>query len=377
MDFSFDDEHIALRDAVRRFCDGEYPAHERGNAETPEQAGRRWALIAELGLTGLALPAEHGGSEQGAVGRMLVAQELGRALAGGAFVARVALAGELIQRAGDAAQRARWLPALAEGRLRPALAFDEDGLRGETARVAATAQPEGGGWRLDGHKALVIGGDDADLLLVLARSAGRPGETEGLSLFAIDAGTPGLSVQGFDTLDNRRAARVTLSGLRLGDDRRLGPVGQAHAAVEAALDAANAALVAEAVGALDALIDQCAEHLRTRRQFGAPLAKFQTLQHRVADMVIAAEQLKSMACAAAMAVDADDATQRRRIVSSAKLLAARWGRECAMQAIQMHGAMGMTDECRIGHYAKRLMAIGLSLGDAQHHLNRLADTPSA
>ena len=110
-----------------------------GGEETPEQAGRRWTLITELGLTGLALPAEHGGSEQGAVGRMLVAQELGRALAGGAFVARVALAGELIQRAGDAAQRARWLPALAEGRLRPALAFDEDGLRGDTARVAATA----------------------------------------------------------------------------------------------------------------------------------------------------------------------------------------------------------------------------------------------
>ena len=135
---------------------------------------------------------------------------------------------------------------------------------------------------------------------------------------------------------------------------------------------AIAALCAEAVGAVDALLVQSAEHLRTRKQFGAPLAKFQVLQHRMADMAIVLEQLKSMACAAAMAVEADDAAQRRRLVSAAKVLVGQQGRQVGLWAIQLHGAMGMTDECRIGHYAKRLMVIGQMFGDAAWHLQRMA-----
>ena len=376
MDFSFTDDHLALRDAVRRFCDGEYPAPERGQAEPEALAAQRWNQIAQLGLTGLPLPAEHGGSAQGAVELMLVAQEFGRALAGGDFVARVALAGGLIARCGTAAQQARWLPGLADGSLRPALAFEEDGLRNDLTRLATRAVRDAEGWQIDGEKTLVIGGEDANLLLVLARADGRPGDAAGLTLLAVEPGAPGLSVQGFPTLDNRRAARVRLSAVRVPAEAELGAGGPAGEAVEAALDAANAALVAEAVGAMDALIDQCTEHLRTRQQFGAPLARFQVLQHRIADLVIAAEQLKSMACAAAMAVDAGEPVQRRRIVSAAKHLAARWGRECGLQAIQMHGAMGMTDECRVGHYAKRLTVIGQIWGDATFHLRRLGATPA-
>jgi len=152
----------------------------------------------------------------------------------------------------------------------------------------------------------------------------------------------------------------------------LGAPGQAADAVEAALDAGIAALCAEAAGAVDALLVHTAEHLRTRKQFGAPLAKFQVLQHRVADMAIALEQLKSMACAAAMAVQADDVVQRRRLVSAAKVLVSQQGRQIGLWAIQMHGAMGMTDECRVGHYAKRLIVIGQLFGDAAWHLQRMA-----
>lgn len=376
MDFSFTDDHLALRDAVRRFCDGEYSATERGQAEPEAQAAQRWNQIAQMGLTGLPLPAEHGGSAQGAVELMLVAQEFGRALAGGPFIARVALAGGLIARCGTEAQRARWLPGLADGSLRPALAFEEDSLCHDITRVATRAVRDAEGWQIDGDKTLVIGGEDANLLLVLARVDGQPGDAGGLALLAVEPGAPGLSVQGFATLDNRRAARVRLQAVRAPVDAELGTAGPATEAVEAALDAANAALVAEAVGAMDALLDQCCEHLRTRQQFGAPLARFQVLQHRIADLVIATEQLKSMACAAAMAVDAGEPVQRRRIVSAAKQLAARWGRECGLQAIQMHGAMGMTDECRIGHYAKRLTVIGQIWGDAAFHLRRLGATPA-
>ncbi|WP_119157082.1 acyl-CoA dehydrogenase family protein [Caldimonas tepidiphila] len=372
MDFSFNDDHLALRDAVQRFCDGEYPAEHRGKPEDAQQARQRWAAMAELGLLGLPLPEEAGGSGQGAVEVMLVAQELGRALGGGAFVPSTVMAGWLLATLGSDVQRQRWLPPLAGGELQAAVALYEEGTRYDWHQVETRARETRDGWLLQGRKTLVLHGDSAGLLLVVARTAGDAADREGLTVLAVDVHAPGVKVQGFDTLDGRRAAHVTLRDVRVPSDQVLGMPGRAADAVEAALDAATAALCAEAAGAVDALLAHTTEHLRTRRQFGAPLAKFQVLQHRVADMAIALEQLKSMACAAAMAVDAGDAAQRRRLVSAAKALAGQLGRAQGLAAIQMHGAMGMTDECRVPHYAKRLMVIGQLFGDAAWHLQRMS-----
>lgn len=374
MDFSFNDDQLALREAVQRFCVGEFPTEQRGNMQTPAQAQHIRAAMAELGLLGLPFPADVGGSEQGAVEVMLVAQELGRALGDGAFVASTVMAGTLLTRLGSAAQQQQWLPGLASGQQQMALAVYEAGARYDWQHTETRAVPEGAGWVLDGRKTLVLYGDSADVLLVVARTAGAHADRAGLSVFAVDATAPGVTVQGFDTLDNRRAAHVTFNAVTLGADRLLGQAGEAAEAIESALDAATAALCAEAVGAVDALLAHTAEHLRTRKQFGVPLAKFQVLQHRVADMAIALEQLKSMACAAAMAVQAGEPVQRRRLVSAAKVLASQKGREIGLAAIQLHGAMGMTDECRVGHYAKRLMVMGQTLGDADWHLQRLTAT---
>lgn len=374
MDFSFNDDQLALREAVQRFCVGEFPTEQRGNMQTPAQAQHIRAAMAELGLLGLPFPADVGGSEQGAVEVMLVAQELGRALGDGAFVASTVMAGTLLTRLGSAAQQQQWLPGLASGQQQMALAVYEAGARYDWQHTETRAVPEGAGWVLDGRKTLVLYGDSADVLLLVARTAGAHADRAGLSVFAVDATAPGVTVQGFDTLDNRRAAHVTFNAVTLGADRLLGQAGEAAEAIESALDAATAALCAEAVGAVDALLAHTAEHLRTRKQFGVPLAKFQVLQHRVADMAIALEQLKSMACAAAMAVQAGEPVQRRRLVSAAKVLASQKGREIGLAAIQLHGAMGMTDECRVGHYAKRLMVMGQTLGDADWHLQRLTAT---
>jgi pimeloyl-CoA dehydrogenase len=272
-------------------------------------------------------------------------------------------------------QAARWLPSLANGQSQAAVALYEDGARYEwqVSHTQATATPDG--YLINGRKTLALHGDSADLLLVVARTSGAASSREGLSVFAVDANTPGVQVQAFDTLDGRRAAHITLTHVAVGHDRALGGqagIGTAADALDAALDAGNAALCAEAVGAVQALLAQTAEHLRTRRQFGAPLAKFQVLQHRIADMAIALEQIKSMACAAAMAVQEGSAAQRRRLVSAAKVLVSQQGRKLALDAIQMHGAMGMTQECRISHYARRLLVIGQQFGDAAWHLQRMA-----
>lgn len=375
MDFSFTDDHVALRDAVQRFCDGEYPAQHRGNAETAAQSAQRWAGMADLGLLGLPFDAELGGSGQGAVELMLVAQQLGRALAGSAWLANVVLGGQLIAEAGTPAQCSDWLPRLAAGKLQITLACSEADARHDAADVQTTARRDGGDWILDGRKSLVLHGDSAALLLIVARSAGARHDRDGLTLFAIDAPAPDLRVQGFDTLDSGRAAHLELRGVRVAANRVIGEVGAAWPLIEAALDRANAVLVAEAAGAMEALLELSAEHLRTRKQFGVPLAKFQVLQHRVADMLLAVEQAKSMACAAAMAVDAGDAAQRARLVSAAKALVAPLARQAGLTALQLHGAMGMTDECRAGHYAKRLLVIGQLFGDAAFHLRRFAASP--
>ena len=371
MDFSFNDDHLALRDAVQRFCEAEYPQEHRGNPQTPAQAQQRHTAMAELGVLGLPFSAEVGGSEQGPIELMLVAQEMGRALGGGAWVASTVMAGEVLTRLGSDAQQQRCLPALASGTQQAALAMYETGARYDWQHTHTTATPSGEGWRLNGRKTGVLQGDGAHVLLVVARTSGDVADRAGLSVFVVDARAPGVTVQGFDTLDNRRSAHVTLQDVQVSADQLLGPVGQAADAIEAALDAATCALCAEAAGAVEALLTHTAEHLRTRKQFGAPLAKFQVLQHRVADMAMALEQLKSMACAAAMAMQSPDPVQRRRLVSAAKVLASQKGREIGLTAIQLHGAMGMTDECRVGHYAKRLIVIGQSLGDAAWHLQRM------
>lgn len=374
MDFSLDQDHLALRDAVQRFCEGEYPVEHRGNPETPEQSRRRWSAMAGLGLLGLTLPAGWGGSDLGAVETMLVAQELGRALGGGAFVGSSIVAGTLLRSLGSDAQKQQWLPALASGEMQAALAIHEDGARHDWQHTGLRAHREGDHWVLQGGKAGVEHAETAQLLLVLARTDGEPQDRSGLTLLAVDAASAGVQLRSYGTLDGRRAAHIRFDDARIPAARVLGAPGKAADAVEAALDAGIAALCAEAAGVVEALIAHTAEHLRTRRQFGAPLARFQVLQHRLADMVIALEQLKSMACVAAMAVQAGDPDQRRLMVSAAKVLAGQLGRRVALEAIQMHGAMGMTDECRVAHYAKRLLVIGQSHGDAAWHLQRVDGT---
>ena len=371
MDFAFTDDQLALREAVRRFCDAEYPAHQRGDAELPALARQRHAGLAALGLHGLGIGAEHGGSGLGAVETLIAAQELGRALAGGSWLPGAVLVAPLLCAAANATQAATWLPALTQGRLQAALACQEPQARHALADVATTATPDGaGGWRLDGRKALVLGADTADLLVVVARTHGSRQDTAGLGLFVVTADAPGLTVQPLRLLDGRGAAHLRLDGLQVPAPQVLGTPGAAWPLIELAAQRAAAALCADAAGALDALLTQTVEHLKTRRQFGAPLAKFQVLQHRLADMALALEQVRSMACLAAMALDGDDPVQRSRLVSAAKALVGPLARRCGLDAIQMHGAMGMTDECRIGHLAKRLITDGVLFGDASHHLDR-------
>ncbi|WP_269505647.1 acyl-CoA dehydrogenase family protein [Burkholderia sp. IMCC1007] len=370
MDFSLTEDHVTLQDAVRRFCDGEYPAHLRGNAEDEQLASKRRRGLAEMGITGLVIDSGYGGGGYGAVETMLVAQQLGRALGGAGWLASGLPAAALIGSAGSDEQKARWLGAAATGERVLALAVGEAEARYDIARLAVPAVETGDGWTINGTKTIVFDAAIADAFVVAARTSGQRGDRQGLSLFLVDAKAAGVSLRNFATIDAREAAHVTFDNVAVSNADLIGAAGAAHDLLDAAIDRANAALVAESVGVLEALLEHTSEHLTTRTQFGVPLAKFQSLQHSVADMLISLEQSKSMACAAAMAVDENDPERRRRFVSAAKAYVGDACRTAGERGIQLHGGMGMTDECRVGHYAKRMFAINMTYGDASWHLQR-------
>lgn len=363
MDFSLDDDQIALQDAVRRYCDQAMPPQQRGRPHDAPAGKARWQGLAGLGLTGLILAEDVAGSARTAVETMLVAEELGRAQCASPFIESAILCGGLIDALATPAQRARWLAPLAEGRSLIVLAVGGQDTCG-AAPVSALARA--GGWRLQGHGTQVMHADLADLLLVVAHQAGTPEP----GLFMVSTRQAGVTLRHRATLDGHAMATVEFDTVDVADDDRIAGLGRVDAALARALDAARAALCAECVGIMAVLLEQCIEQLRTRRQFGRPLAEFQALQHRLADLFIAVEQARSMSALAAMAVDGSAPTERARLVSAARVTTDEAARFVGEWSVQLHGAMGMTEEGPVAQGVRRLIVAGSRHGTTGEHLRR-------
>lgn len=365
MDFILSEEQAILRSMAARFAAEMRP----GTDKTALEPSQRWRRYADIGVLGLALAEEYGGMGGGGVETMIVAEEMGRALLTDPFVSVAAVAAPLIEALGDEAQKRSLLPGMASGELLVVPALLEPGARYSLDRVATSAQFQDNGWRLDGHKAVVLGAPQAHYLLVSARIAGAINDPDGIAVFLIPTGHKGVELRPIRTLDERDAAEIRLEQVTLGSDALLGGRGQALAAIKAAVERGAAAVAGEAVGAMAGLFDMCVEYLQTRKQFGVPIGTFQVLQHRLVDMKVALEMARSITAAAAMSVDGDDVPARRRMVAAAKIHTGRAGRLIGQHAIQLHGAMGMTEEYGAGRYLKRLMVLSALFGDGTHHLD--------
>jgi alkylation response protein AidB-like acyl-CoA dehydrogenase len=378
MDFELTKEQELLRDTLQRFVAQEYAFEaRRGFQRSADGFGRAvWAKLAEMGLLALLVPEAHGGMGAGGVEVLLAMNAIGRGLLLEPYLPSAVLATSLVSALGSPAQQEALLPALAAGERIAVPAHGEAGARYDLERVATTARRAGEGWVLSGEKAVVLHAEAADVLLVSARTSGEAADPAGVSLFLVDRGAPGLSLRAYPTLDGQRAAHVTLRDVRVPGSALLGPEGGALEVIGAAWDVGTAALCAEAVGALQALLDRTIEYAKTRKQFGVPIGKFQALQHRMADMLVQVEQARSMSYLAAVrAWDPDPAT-RRRAISAAKVVIGQACRRVGQEAIQLHGGIGMTDELDVTHYFRRLVVIELSLGDTEHHLERFVRTPA-
>ena len=375
MHFDYNEEQQLLADSIRRFIAKDYDFETRKKivASAEGASDEVWQTFAEMGLLGIPFAPEQGGFGGGAIDLMSAMEAIGEALVVEPFLATVGLAGQLVARGGSDAQKKAILPAIVEGRLKMAFAHTENGARYDLAHVAATAKKAGKIWLLDGEKRVVLGAPLADKLVVSARTSGKTADAKGISLFLVDRMAAGVSLRPYATLDEMRAADVALKGVEVGADALLGKQGEGGALIEEVVDFATALLCAEAVGAMKQANDATLEYLKTRKQFGVPIGTFQALQHRMVDMVIAAEQARSMACLACAKVDGEkDARERARLVSAAKVKIADACRHVSQESIQLHGGMGMTEELKVSHSFRRLTMIAQQFGDAEHHLERFA-----
>jgi alkylation response protein AidB-like acyl-CoA dehydrogenase len=307
---------------------------------------------------------------------MLVMELIGRGLLLEPFLSTVVVCGGLIRDAASAPLKQRLLPAIGAGRIKMALACHEAAGRYDLSQVACTAVSAGDGWRLSGLKTVVLDAGSADYFLVSARSRGGARDPGGVSVFLVDRKNAGVSLFAYPTQSGGRAADVKLDDVVLPADALIGERDGGLAIVKQAVDFGLAALCAEAVGIIVALNEATLSYLKTRKQFGVPIGSFQALQHRMADMFIAAEQARSMAVNAAVYADSKDAAPRRRAVSGAKAYVGQAGRLVGQEAVQMHGAMGVVDDFIVSHYFKRLTMIDMTFGDAAHHLARFSDLPA-
>jgi alkylation response protein AidB-like acyl-CoA dehydrogenase len=379
MDFNFSEEQQLLADTVQRFVREHYSFEKRREILKSRDGWSRemWNELAGLGVTAINAPEEHGGLGGGPVETMLVMNALGEGLVLEPYLGAAVLTPALLSRLNDAKAAADLLPAIASGERIVIVAHQEPNTRGELSHVVTRAEKSGAGYVIEGHKSVIAHGGCADELLVSARTSGKASDPDGVSVFRIDPKAPGVTVKAYGTIDGQRAADIELKNVKAPAASLIGGEGNAYSAIEGAHHVALSALCAEAVGVMKAIIAATLDYTKNRKQFGQPIAKFQVLQHRMADMFVQSEQAKSMSYLAAIKCVDPDAIERRKALSAAKVVIGQAGRFIGQQAIQLHGGMGMTDELMVSHHFKRLTAIELTFGDTDFHTQQFIAATNA
>ncbi len=371
MDFSFTEEQTLLRDTLASYLADHYDFDKR-RAATATASGWRpevWKAFAEeLGILGASFPEDLGGLGGGATEVMVIMEELGKALVVEPYLGTVVIAGGFLNHAAPTGA-AELIGQIIEGKATFAFAWAEPQGRYTLSDLKTTARKDGAGWVLNGHKAVVVGAPFASHFIVTARTGGSQREAGGVSVFLVDKAAKGVVTRDYPTVDGGRASEVFFENVSLPAGALIGAEGAALPLVEQVVDEAIAATCAEACGVLRRLHEGTLSYTKERKQFGAPIASFQVLQHRMVDMFIQVEQAVSMTYMAHIKLG-ESAAERAKAVSAAKVQIGRACRFVGQNAIQLHGGMGMTDEMAIGHYFKRATLIESAFGSVDHHLRR-------
>ena len=368
MDLSTTETQDMLRDTLAKFLADTYGFEARQKMiDSPEgrDPGIWKALSSELGLTCAPFAEELGGMGGGAIENMIMMEELGKVIAIEPWLQTVVAGGGALSAAGGALAEAT-IPQIISGDCLIAFAYAEPQGRYNLADIGTTAKQDGAGYVLNGHKAVVYAAPWATHLLVTARTGGSRREREGVELFLVDANSPGISRRDYPTVDGFRASEVYFENVAIpGEALLAGGIDL----VEQVADQCTMALCAEATGIARTMLAQTVEYTRQRKQFGQPIGKFQSLQHRMADMLVEAEQIASMSLMGTLRLG-EDAQARKTAVSMAKAKVARSLKFVGQSAVQTHGGIGITMELGIGHYFKRSTMIENQFGSPDYHLER-------
>lgn len=377
MSFSLSSEQQMLRDSIDKFLQQNYDFETRRSlASSPlGYSSENWQTFADLGWLSIPFSEESGGYGGSIVDVITVTEAFGKVLATEPYVANLILAGRLLEIIASEDQKQLILPSLIAGETQLALAHSERASAANPAYVGCQLDTDGDGYRINGDKIVVLNGPSADLLLVSARSSGKARDRTGIEIFLVDANSEGITRRDYSTIDGLRAADINFNNVRIPATARLGNPDTNIQALETVIDEAIVAMSAEAVGAMEILNTQTVEYARTRKQFGTPIGKFQSLAFRMVDMFIAQEQSKSMLYMGALSL-AEGKAETSQAVSALKVQISKASQLIGEQSVQIHGGMGTTDELAIGHYFKRLLAIDALFGNRDYHLDRYVNTAS-
>lgn len=369
------EEQTMLKDMAKDFFAEQVPVTNLRKLRDEEDENgydkEVWQQIVELGFAGILIPEEQGGTGFGPMGLGIVMKEAGRTLAATPLYATAVLGAGLVLKAGSEAQKADLLPKIAAGELLMALALEERNHHNPAA-VATTATKDGGDFVLNGEKTFVLDGHIADKLIVVARSGGSAGDTQGLSMFLVDANADGVSIQRTIMVDHRNSANVKLENVKVSANALLGGEGGAFADLEPVLDLGRICMAAEMLGGAETVFDTTLDYLKERKQFGKIIGTFQALQHRAAEMFCEIEICQSVLLDALSALD----ERRNDIPQLASLAKTRIGdaaRLITNEGVQLHGGIGMTDAVDIGLFIKRARVQAQIFGDSGYHRDRYAD----
>ena len=366
------EEQQLLKDSAKSFFRESSPVEafrklrDRGEEWSPEL----WSAMADMGWTGIVIPEDYQGLGFGYVGAGLLLEEAGRTLAASPLLSSAMVCSSLIAGLGSESQKQALLPAVASGELILALALNESS-RLDPAATAMTAVADGGGYVLSGDKVHVIDGAVAKSYLVVARTGGVPGETQGLSLFLVDGSAKGLGSTRVLNLDNRVAVNLHFDSVRVEVDALIGGTGGAWDELQKALDIGATCLASEMLGIATEAFERTLGYLKERKQFGVLIGGFQALQHRAALLFCELELSRSVVLKALQAIDLNSA-DRPALASAAKAKSGQTVQLAVNEAVQMHGGIGMTDEFDIGFFMKRAAAARQEYGDAYYHADRFA-----
>jgi alkylation response protein AidB-like acyl-CoA dehydrogenase len=374
MNFGFSDEQEMLRATARKFLENECTsAFVRQRMEEPAGfTDEFWSKLAEQGWLGLVYPEAYGGSGLGFVDLTVLMEEMGRVVMPGPFFSTVLLGGLAILEAGSAEQKKEWLPRIAAGQARVALAWMEPSARWDAGGIAATARKAGGDWVLSGTKLFVLDAHVADAVVVAARSAAGRQPEEGVGLFLVPRGAPGLDVKLLPTMDQtRKLCEVALRDVRVPASAVLGEPDGGWPPLDRVVQRATVALCAEMCGGAQKVLEMTTEYAKIRVAFGRPIGSYQGVKHKCADMLVEVENAKSLTYYAAWAVD-ENAPEARLAASMAKAYVSDAYRHVAGDGIQLHGGIGFTWEHDLHLYFKRAKFGEFTFGDATYHRERVA-----